>query len=104
MTLCDTFRTQSKRTWNLLGCASKIDSPINEETITELLLLNIKKYHQKDLFVKSFNKSEEKLNGADWEWWFLNSTAKRGMGWRVQAKRIFASTHNYKSLNRVKNG
>jgi hypothetical protein len=48
-----------------------------------------------DLTIRAFNKRQETENGADWEWWFVHRG--RGVGLRVQAKRLFANG-TYKSL------
>jgi hypothetical protein len=46
-------------------------------------------------------KHEEAKHGADWEWWFIYRG--KGIGFRVQAKRLFASG-KYESLFEKKKG
>jgi hypothetical protein len=58
------------------------------ETLTECALYNIAVAHQdKDIAIDLATKPAEKKHGADWEWWLVQG--KKGLGFRVQAKRLF---------------
>ncbi len=62
---------------------------LSEETLTETALYNIAIAHQgKDIQILLATKPAEKKHGADWEWWLVRG--KKGLGFRVQAKRLFA--------------
>ncbi|MBW4964060.1 DUF6615 family protein [Sulfitobacter sp. CW3] len=72
--------------------------PRNEDTTTEELLLSLARKHKgRGLDIKAYTKKEESGNGADWAFWFTDSTWK-GIGARIQAKRLFADEGRYKSL------
>lgn len=69
---------------------------LSEETITETCLYNIAKAHQHDrIAIYPATKPQEARHGADWEWWF--TYGNHGIGYRVQAKRLFPSGR-YNSL------
>ena len=84
--LCNDFTKLSKSVWHLLKDARTINYQIKEETVTDLLMLNIKGKHEPSVKIKTFTRQEEKQNGSDWEWWFLDSSTQKGIGFRVQAK------------------
>jgi len=74
--------------WLEQGHAFEHGLALQEETITEMLLLRIAKDHTKHgIDVKMFNKTEEGVNGADWEW--IVKTPSCEVGFRVQAKRLY---------------
>jgi hypothetical protein len=61
---------------------------LQEETLTEMLLLRMARDQAKHgLKVTMFNKTEEGINGADWEWIVRTSFCE--MGLRIQAKRMY---------------
>lgn len=95
--LRDAMRTEAGRVWREKESAEKLSLFLNEETITETLLLRLAaKFQGKGLHVQPFTKAQEKRNGADWEFWFAEGT--RAVGLRVQAKRLFPSGA-YQSLD-----
>jgi hypothetical protein len=94
--LRDAMRHEAGRTWREKARAGRFGLFLNEETITELILLNLATACQgHGLFVRPFSKTQEKKTGADWEFWFIQGT--RAVGLRVQAKRLFPSG-DYSSL------
>jgi len=66
-----------------------LGAPLNEETLTEITLFEIASAHQVsgEFMVEIATKSAENRHGADWEWWLIKNG--RGVGFRVQAKRLF---------------
>lgn len=61
---------------------------LSEETLTELALYNIAVAHQgTDIVIELANKPAEAKHGGDWEWWLVRGNL--GLGFRVQAKRLF---------------
>ena len=94
--LRDAMRREAGRVWREKARAGALGLFLNEETITESTLLNLATgFHGHGLFVRLFTKAEEKKNGADWEFWFVQGA--RAVGLRVQAKRLFP-TGAYNSL------
>lgn len=97
--LCDTFQSRSRATWALLRKARLLGHQIGEETITDLNLLEIRRRHPAEIRVIPFNKPEEGITGADWEWWFAGST-----GWwapfRIQAKILSPASQEFEELHR----
>ncbi|MHC5857539.1 DUF6615 family protein [Nostoc sp.] len=87
-TLCDTFRSRALWTWDMLDKGRSINCQIGEETLTDLNILELKIRHSTEICSITFNKIDEGTNGADWEWWFTNSSANKWIGFRVQAKVI----------------
>ncbi|SMY07252.1 hypothetical protein LOM8899_01385 [Flavimaricola marinus] len=98
MSLCVSFQEMSKWTWSQLERSFRLNAPFNEETITETILLELKDRHPTDIAIVSFSKIQEKRLGADWEFWFTDKNGQRGIGWRVQAKRLYRPAEEYSAL------
>ena len=80
--------------------AKALATCLSEETITETCLFNIARRHLGDgIAVIPATKPQEAKHGADWEWWFTRDG--QGVGYRVQAKRLFPSGR-YESLFKPK--
>ena len=84
-------------TWDKLRESRALEYQLGEESITDFIILNLKKYGAGKLVVKSFTRHAESLNGADWEWWFTGPSGK-WLGMRVQAKVISVFSDNYEHL------
>ena len=79
--------------------AEQLGVPRNEETTTEALLLRLARKHQgRGLSVKAYTKKEEAATGGDWAFWFSDLKG-RGIGARIQAKRLFSPSGRYESLS-----
>jgi hypothetical protein len=90
MTLRDAMRKEAGRIWREKARAESLGLFMNEETITETLLLNLaKRFQGKTVRVRPFTKAEETKNGADWEFWFMEG--QQAVGLRIQAKRLYPS-------------
>jgi hypothetical protein len=88
--LRDAIRREAGRVWREKAQAEGLGLFVNEESITETMLLNLATTFQgSGLFVRPFSKAQEKRNGADWELWFIQGA--NAVGLRVQAKRLFPS-------------
>jgi len=75
--------------WNRQNDAKKHGLSLQEETLTEMLLLRIaKECRPLGLQVRMFTRPQENRNGADWEW-FVRGPRCPGIGFRVQAKRLY---------------
>lgn len=76
-----------------------------EETITDLICLHLKTRNPAQVFTRTFNKREEGVVGADWEWWFTNASRSQWLGFRVQAKVLDLASCRYLHLHyRQKDG
>jgi hypothetical protein len=70
-----------------------------EESVTDFLMVDLKFKHPHHIYIETFNRHEEFVNGADWEWWFVDSAGRRGIGFRVQAKIINFKTDSFNQLH-----
>jgi hypothetical protein len=88
ISLRDYLRQRAAWVWNEQGYAFNHGLVLQEETLTEMLLLRMARDHSKHgLVVNMFNKTEEGINGADWEW--IIRTPSCELGLRIQAKRLY---------------
>ena len=82
------LRLRAGWVWNQQNRAFRHGLSLQEETITEMLLLRMAKDRSKHgMRVRMFNKRQEGKNGADWEWFIR--TRYCSLGLRVQAKRLY---------------
>lgn len=99
-TLCETFRWLAFATWELLRQARSVDHQVLEETITDLLCLELKSRNPSEVFTKNFNRSQEGRTGADWEWWFTSLPGMSSwLGIRVQAKVVNFQSRSFPHLH-----
>ncbi|WP_238858030.1 DUF6615 family protein [Poritiphilus flavus] len=92
------FEQISQDVWFRLRDTSRASIRQGEETITDIILLEILRSGNKNIIVVQTPKIKEPEKGTDWEWWIGNEKT----GWlryAVQAKKIDPKTLNYKSLN-----
>lgn len=91
--------------WREQGAAFHHGLSLQEETLTEVLLLKMAKdFYSRGLSVQMFNKIQEGVNGADWEWFYEGPDCS--IGFRVQAKvlkRSEGSPGEYQQLGKPKN-
>lgn len=92
------FMRNSSWVWNNLRESRKYGLQLGEESITDFLILNLKKLAGKKLIVESFTKPKESLNGSDWEWWFTGPSGK-WLGMRIQAKVLNLTSEKYEHLH-----
>lgn len=96
--LCATFQLLAKKVWHDRDDGVRCGLDPSEETITEVLLLELARRHPSDVVVRKFTRHEEgKQYGADWEWWFVGG----GLAWgtRVQAKKLDGRLRNYRGID-----
>jgi hypothetical protein len=80
--------------WHEQDAAFDFGLSLQEETLTEMLLLKMAKdCSPLGLQVQMFNKAEEGKNGADWEWFFDGPECS--VGFRVQAKVLKRSEQSH---------
>lgn len=76
--------------------ANKHGLPLYEDTITQLILLELATKHYEQIKVQIFSRGEEAQNGADWEWLIIDG--KNSIQMRIQAKSLYRNG-NYVALN-----
>lgn len=84
--------------WNSLSQARSVDIQIKEDTITDFLLLKMKRDYSDLLTIHDFSTREEAKTGADWEWWFTERR-QRWLGFRVQAKIVNFKSNAFERLH-----
>ena len=94
--LCPTFEKEAEKIWDDYGAAYGMGLIRDEETITNDLLLNIARAHPWEVITWQFHQGDEKLTGADWEWWLTNGASWLGL--LIQAKRLDPKSHRYKQI------
>ena len=90
------FEELAQSTWTRLGLSWNYNISQGEETITDLLQLEIARFGPPDIYVQKMTKAHEARSGVDWEWWVGNGRS----GWlrlAVQAKKIY-QTGRYDAL------
>ncbi len=85
-------------TWNRLREARNLEFQIGEESITDFIVLNMKKWGAGKFAVETFTRHKEALNGSDWEWWFTGPSG-RWLGMRVQAKVLNLVAEQFEHLH-----
>jgi hypothetical protein len=87
--LQQSFRKSARGVWRDMADAAQMGLFLNEETITERILLFLARRHKNDgLNIKVYTKQEEGHVGADWAWCFMHGN--RAVAMRVQAKRLYS--------------
>lgn len=101
MNLCYSFQEIADDVWRRIESSQKTGLSYQEETITGNLLYTLNKNHPDAVRIRDFSKSEEALNGADWEWW-IGNTSGQWLGMRIQAKRIKLPAENFGQIQTYK--
>jgi len=81
--------------WHRIADGDRLAVRQGEETLTDYVLLELKRANHPQIQVIKTNKAEEKRKGTDWEWWIGGPR----LGWirfAVQAKRAYGQ--NYSAL------
>ncbi|WP_334147144.1 DUF6615 family protein [Hyphomicrobium sp.] len=94
--LCSTFISMARKIWNDLGAARALGISRGEETVTDNFLLDVQMAHPADVATFQFNKPEEAITGADWEWWLTDG--RRWAGLLIQAKILKPKANLYSSI------
>ncbi|MBR0818113.1 DUF6615 family protein [Bradyrhizobium liaoningense] len=94
--LCNTFTGMARKIWNELGAARKLGINRGEETVTDNFLLDVQAAHPVEVTTFQFNKPEEAITGADWEWWLTDG--RRWAGLLIQAKILKGKANLYSSI------
>lgn len=109
--LCIEYKMLAKMVFDMLGEDRIINHQTGEETITDLIIRKLKfwefKNSNSNFSVKNFTKKKEAVNGADfeWDWYFVDSSQSKWLGFRLQAKILNLKTDKFLSLDHSnKNG
>ena len=95
--LCAGFANLSSWTYEALQFGHFNNFVPREETITEVLLMDLIRKYPHRIKINKFNVHEEKNFGADWEWWFIGQSLVFRM--RIQAKKLNSFSLNYDHLD-----
>lgn len=96
---CNVFKRTATSVWNLLGNAHRENFSIREETITEMLLLELQLSLSPNILVyqKKLSAQDESQIGADWIWAIVGKN-NQTMILYVQAKKFFPASNAYTNL------
>lgn len=81
-------------TWERLRDSQPLQIRFGEETITDLLLLDLKRKNPSHTRIVQTPKYKEKNQGTDWEWW-VGSPRLKWLRFAVQAKKLDIKTLRY---------
>lgn len=84
--------------WDRLREARVHNFQIGEESLTDFIILNMKKWGARKIAIKTFTRHQESVNGSDWEWWFTGPSGA-WLGMRVQAKVLNLASAKYEHLH-----
>ena len=90
----------AQRTWGNLGDANRLNLTMTETSLTDFLLLDLKRSHPRYVEAWKINQRREAYWGADWAWWFQGTRSSYGM--LIQAKSLDVATLTYKRLDYTK--
>ena len=88
----------SANTWSRRGVAKRNRISFNEETATEVLLVDLAVQFPGEVKIVPFTKKKEAQTGADWAWAFAGPDGISRQAMPVQAKRLDDSGQAYRSL------
>ena len=88
----------STNTWSRRGAAKRNRISFNEETATEVLLVDLAVQFPGEVKIIPFTKKQEARTGADWAWAFVCPDGISCRAMLVQAKRLDDSDQAYRSL------
>ena len=86
--LCFLFHWAAGKTWFDLRESQRLGIGISEDSITDMLLLEMGRRTNR-LACKRYSRTEESNSGADWLWWFVSGD--KGFPILIQAKRLYPS-------------
>lgn len=101
--LCRRLQAISRSTWIDLWAAHLHQTSLGEESITDYLVLDLRRHLKAQTRIRKFCKvHEEPRSGSDWIWFFLNKTNMNYFAVTIQAKKISSksSSRHYRALGR----
>ena len=96
--LCKAFQTQARRVSRLLSKGNFGGVRLAEETLTNLLLLDLASQRSAEFDIRGYSKGDEAILGADWEMW-IGGASGLWLPCRVQAKVLNPSTISFDHLH-----
>lgn len=93
----------ARSTWERLTLGHELNCAQSEETLTDLILLELARARLPYLLIYKATKIEEGQRGFDWEWW----VGEDGVGWTrysIQAKKLNPRSGRYSSLRQKVRG
>lgn len=94
--LCKTFTAMARKIWRQLGQARAVGINRGEETVTDDFLLEVQEAHPAEVSTFQFNKHQEAIIGADWEWWLTDG--RKWAGLLIQAKILNPKSNLYSAI------
>lgn len=91
---------EARGVWSNLEEAKVLGVPWQEETITDILIRNLRRTYPGNIEVIPFNKLLEGESGADWIWSFSSVDGSTTATMLVQAKRLDNDGIKYPDINR----
>ena len=88
----------SANIWRQRGASKRYGLSFNEETATEVLLLDLAGQFPGNVTIIPFTHSQEAQFGADWAWAFVGPDGRSSQGMLVQAKRLDDRDRQYREL------
>ena len=88
----------SANIWRLRGEAKRHGLRFNEESATEVFLLDLASRFPGNVKIVPFNRRDEGRIGADWAWAFVGPDGQWCQGMLVQAKRLDDGDREYAEL------
>lgn len=83
--LCSVLLWMASDTFRWLESGYRSPPAPNEESFTDMNMRHFREFLDRRVKVIQFDKSAERVNGADWEMWIHNRS--HGIGLRIQAKK-----------------
>lgn len=103
MSLVSLLEDLAEDTWERVRDGFSLGVRQGETTITDILLLELKRANLPGLIVKKTPPTNEPAFGTDWEWW-IGSDQSGWMRFAVQAKKLYLDKRTYSALGHKLNG
>lgn len=98
MILISVLENLAVDTWERLRDSRALEINFGEETITDLLLMDLKRKRPSTSRIIQTPKTKEKDKGTDWEWW-IGSDRTSWIRFAVQAKKLHIDSGRYNGLS-----
>ena len=96
MTIQQTISKLTTDVWENINLADKLNTKYGEETISDILLLELARLKNYNLRIIQTPKDKEKYKGTDWEW-FIGSQSYGWTRYAIQAKKADPANNGYYS-------
>lgn len=93
MTIQQTINNLTIDVWDNIGLSNRLHTKYGEETISDILLLELAKLRNYNLRIIQTPKDREKYKGTDWEW-FIGSQSYGWIRFAIQAKKADPNSKN----------